>query len=100
MESLEIDWQANIWFVERLNISQEGYNRSNMIDSFSFLDIKCVENRKGLQKYLKYFLTVTSLIWELFVFIILILGISWNLWKNITDMDTAFIKEYFDRLAM
>lgn len=31
MESVEIDWQANVWFVERLNISQERYSRSNTI---------------------------------------------------------------------
>lgn len=45
LESVEIDWQSNVCFVKRLNISQERYSHSNTIDSFSFLDIKCVEIR-------------------------------------------------------
>lgn len=104
LESAEIDWQANVWFIERLNISPERYSRSNTIDSFSFLDIEYVENRKGLQKYLKYLLTVTSLnlgtIRIHHTYIRDFLKFLEASRKNITDMDTAFIKEYFDRLAM
>ena len=40
VESTEIDWEANVWFVERLNILSKRYSRSNTIDSFSFLDIE------------------------------------------------------------
>ena len=40
LESTEIDWEANVWFVERLNILSKRYSRSNTIDSFSFLDIE------------------------------------------------------------
>lgn len=104
MESEEIDWQANVWFVERLNISPERYSRSNAIDSFFFLDIKCVENQKGLQKYLKYLLTVTFLnlgtIRIHHTYIRDFLKSLEESRKNITDMDTVFIKEYYDRLAM
>lgn len=104
LESAEIDWQSNVWFVERLNISQERYSRSNTIDSFSFLDIKCFENRKGLQKYLKYLLIVTSLnlgtIRIHHTYIRDFLKFLEKSRKNITDIDTAFIKGYFDRLAM
>lgn len=49
LESTEIDWEANVWFVERLNISPERYSRSNTIDSFSFLGSECAENRQSMQ---------------------------------------------------
>ena len=63
LESKNINWEANVWFTERLNISSERYSRSNAVESFSFLDIHFYENRQGqgLQRYLKYLLTVTSL---------------------------------------
>lgn len=65
---------------------------------------KCVENRKGLQKYLKYLLTVTSLnlgtIRIHHTYIRDFLKFLEESLKNITDIEIAFIKEYFDRLAM
>ena len=39
LESKNINWEANVWFTERLNISSERYSRSNAVESFSFLDI-------------------------------------------------------------
>ena len=104
LESAEIDWEANVWFVERLNILPERYSRSNTIDSFSFLDIECAENRKGLQKYLKYLLTATSLnlgtIRIHHTYIRDFLKFLEEFQKNMMDIDSIIIKEYFNRLAM
>lgn len=40
LEAKEINWEANVWYVEKLNISPERYSLSSTIDSFSFLDIR------------------------------------------------------------
>lgn len=32
----QISWEANVWFIEKLNISSGRYSRSNAIESFSF----------------------------------------------------------------
>ena len=44
LESKNINWEANVWFTERLNISSERYSRSNAVESFSFLDIHLSKN--------------------------------------------------------
>lgn len=104
LESTEIDWEVNVWFVERLNILPERYSRSNTIDSFSFLAIECAENRQGLQKYLKYLLTATSLnlgtIRIHHTYIRDFLKFLEESQKNMMDIDSATIKQYFNRLAM
>lgn len=42
LEAKEINWEADVWYVEKLNISPERYSLSSTIDSFSFLDIRTV----------------------------------------------------------
>lgn len=61
LEAKEINWEANVWYVEKLNISPERYSLSNTIDSFSFLNIRREDNRKMLQEYLKYLFVVMNL---------------------------------------
>lgn len=82
----------------------ERYSRSNTIDSFSFLDIECAENRQGSQKYLKYLLTATSLnlgtIRIHHTYIRDFLKFLEKSQKDILDIDSTIIKEYFNRLAM
>ena len=34
LEAKEINWEANVWYVEKLNISPERYSLSSTIDSF------------------------------------------------------------------
>lgn len=48
LEAKEINWEANVWYVEKLNISPERYSLSSTIESFSFLDIRLKNNRKML----------------------------------------------------
>lgn len=57
----EIDWSANVWYVDKLNIEPSRQSQGNNIRSFNFLDVINLENRMAIQKYIKYLLTLTSL---------------------------------------
>ena len=57
----EIDWSANVWHVDKLNIEPSRQSQGNNIKSFNSLDVLNIENRVALQKYIKYLLTLTSL---------------------------------------
>lgn len=61
LEAKEINWEANVWYVERLNIVPERYSLSSTIESFFFLDVFLEDNRKMLQEYMRYLFTVTKL---------------------------------------
>lgn len=50
----EIDWSANVWYVERLHINPKRVSQGTPILSFSFLDITNSDNRKALQEYVNY----------------------------------------------
>lgn len=54
LEAEEINWEAYVWYVAKLNIAHERYSLSSTIESFSFLDIRLEDNRKVLQEYMKY----------------------------------------------
>ena len=104
LESKNINWEANVWFTERLNISSERYSRSNAVESFSFLDIHFYENRQGLQRYLKYLLTVTSLnlgtIRIHHTYIKEFLRFLEDCGKVITDIDRNSMEKYLKSLSM
>lgn len=104
LESKNINWEANVWFTEGLNISLERYSRSNAVESFSFLDIYSHENRQGLQRYLKYLLTVTSLnlgtIRIHHTYIKEFLRFLEDGGKVITDIDRNSMEEYLKNLSM
>ena len=61
MGNKEIDWSANVWYVDKLNIKPSRQSQGNNIKSFNFLDVINIENRMALQKYVKYLLTLTTL---------------------------------------
>ena len=104
LEAKEINWEANVWYVEKLNISPERYSLSSTIDSFSFLDIRREDNRKMLQEYLKYLLVVTNLnlgtIRIKQTYIKEFLRYLEEQEKAIITIDAISIKEYFDKLSM
>ena len=104
LKAEEINWEANVWFTERLNISSERYSRSNAIESFSFLDIHFNDNRQSLQRYLKYLLTVTSLnlgtIRIHHTYIKEFLRFLEEREKNITGIEHNSVEEYLKRLSM
>ena len=104
LEAKEINWEANVWYVEKLNISPERYSLSSTINSFSFLDIRLEDNLKMLQEYLKYLLVVTNLnlgtIRIKQTYIKEFLRYLEEQEKAIITIDVISIKEYFDKLSM
>ena len=104
LEAKEINWEANVWYVEKLNISPERYSLSSTINSFSFLDIRLEDNLKMLQEYLKYLLVVTNLnlgtIRIKQTYIKEFLRYLEEQEKAIITIDAISIKEYFDKLSM
>lgn len=104
LKAEEISWGANVWFIEKLNISSERYSRSNAIESFSFLDIHSSDNRQSLQRYLKYLLMVTSLnlgtIRIHHTYIKEFLRFLEECEKNIADIEHNSVGEYLKRLSM
>ncbi|MCB7064787.1 DUF6262 family protein [Enterocloster citroniae] len=104
LKAEKINWDANVWFTERLNISSERYSRSNTIESFSFLDIHFNDNRQNLQRYLKYLLTITSLnlgtIRIHYTYVKEFLRFLEDCEKNITDIEHNSVGEYLKRLSM
>jgi len=104
LEAEEINWEAYVWYVAKLNIAHERYSLSSTIESFSFLDIRLEDNRKVLQEYMKYLFTDTNLnlgtirikqtyIKEFFKHLE-------EQKKAITAIDVSLVKEYFDKLSM
>lgn len=74
------------------------------MESFSFLDIHSHENRQGLQRYLKYLLTVTSLnlgtIRIHHTYIKEFLRFLEDCRKTIRDIDRNFMEEYLKSQSM
>lgn len=60
LNSREINWEANIWYLERLNLPKDRVNPSGCFESISFLEITVRENRRYLQEYMKYVLGITG----------------------------------------
>ena len=49
-----INWDANVWYMERFKISEERINPANPIDTISFDDIAIAENATLLKTYMRY----------------------------------------------
>lgn len=49
-----INWDANVWYLERFKISEERINPANPIDTISFDDITIAENASLLKTYMRY----------------------------------------------
>ncbi len=59
--SPEINWKANVWYLERFHFSKERVNPSNPVESISFKEITYLENQTILRKYMRYLLGITDL---------------------------------------
>lgn len=104
LEAQEVNWEANVWYVEKLNIAPERHSLSSTIESFSFLDIRLEDNRKILQEYLKYLFTVTNLnlgtIRIKQTYIKEFLKYLEKQEKTIITIDDNSVKEYFEKLSI
>ena len=103
LETKGIYWEANVWYVEKLNIAPERYSLSSTIERFSFLDIQLEDNRKMLQEYLKYLFTVTNLnlgtIRIKQTYLKEFLKYLEEQQKVITTIDVNSVKEYFEKMS-
>lgn len=61
LQSGEIHWDANIWYLERLNLPKNRINPSGSFNSISFLEITDPENRRYAQEYIKYQISITGM---------------------------------------
>lgn len=56
----QINWQANIWYLDGLGIAEHRLNRSSSVASVSFTEISHRENRRYAKEYMKYQIGVTG----------------------------------------
>ena len=56
-----INWNANVWFLERFHFSKERINPSKPVELVSFKEVTNLKNQKILQKYLRYLFGITDL---------------------------------------
>lgn len=61
LESAEINWYANVWYMDRFTFDEARVNESDKIETLSFLDIENTENKKTVQNYVKYLVGLTDM---------------------------------------
>lgn len=62
VESDEIHWHANAWYMDRFHFSQERINPSRPVHRITFYEVKNQENRKILKEFVKYEVGITDLV--------------------------------------
>lgn len=62
VESDEIHWHANAWYMDRFHFSQERINPSRPVQRITFYEVKNQENRKLLKEFIKYEVGITELV--------------------------------------
>ncbi|MEY8492858.1 tyrosine-type recombinase/integrase [Lachnospiraceae bacterium 29-91] len=60
IQAKEINWEANVWYLERFQFDEARYEPSRPVKRLSFLDVSDKKNRGYLKMYIKYQLGVTS----------------------------------------
>ena len=60
LHNAQINWQANIWYLDGLRIAEHRLNRSSSVTSVSFTEISHKENRRYAKEYMKYQIGVTG----------------------------------------
>ncbi len=53
-------WEANVWYLERLHLGKHRIDESKSLISISFMEVKEIQNREILQTYMKYELGITG----------------------------------------
>ena len=61
MKAEEINWKADVWYLERMHIQPERMNPSNPVKRISFLEVRNKTNRDLLKQYMKYGFGITNL---------------------------------------
>ena len=60
LQAKEINWEANVWYLDRFQFDESRYDPSRPVKRISFLEIADQKNRGILKQYVKYQLGVTS----------------------------------------
>lgn len=60
LQNEEIHWNANVWYLERLNLPKNRVNPSGSFSSVSFMEITNPENRRYAKEYMKYQMGITG----------------------------------------
>ena len=60
LQATEINWKANVWYLERFHFSEDRINPSKPVESLSFKEVTVTENQNILQKYIRYLLGITD----------------------------------------
>lgn len=60
IEAKDINWEANVWYLERFQFDATRYDPTRPVKRISFLDIADKGNREYLKTYVKYQLGVTG----------------------------------------
>lgn len=60
LQAKDIDWEANVWYLERFQFDETRYDPTRPVKRISFLDIADRKNREYLKIYVKYQLGVTG----------------------------------------
>ena len=61
LQAKDIDWEANVWYLERFQFDETRYDPTRPVRRISFLDIADRKNREYLKIYIKYQLGVTGI---------------------------------------
>ena len=61
VQSKDINWEANVWYLERFQFDATRYDPTRPVKRISFLDISDKDNCEYLKMYVKYQLGVTGL---------------------------------------
>lgn len=61
IQAEEINWNANVWYMERFKLQPERLNKSNEVKCISFIEVTHRANREILKKYIRYGLGITNI---------------------------------------
>lgn len=60
LTSPSIDWDATVWYLERIKFDETRMNPSRPFEAFYFDDIECQENLNALKQFIKYQLGLST----------------------------------------
>jgi hypothetical protein len=61
MQADEINWNTNVWYLDRFQIQPERVNESNEVKSLSYIEVTNKENRDLMKKYARYSIGITNI---------------------------------------
>ncbi len=60
-QAKKINWEANVWYLEKMHILDGRMNPANPTASFTFYCVEDKENRRVFQQYMKYLIGISRL---------------------------------------